>query len=204
MYQTWHWFFQECWVLVLLCLDCVLMWKWSDCNSRVLGLTISKQSHWLCKKKNYGKKKKQFWGTTALSHYWTQSFSWMASTLPYGVVMNTDNYTTTTARFTWLTKVKGTNLSTQKTFQRTTREVLKDEKSSPKLLCTTLLLRTHTDALSASSRSRILSPIQLTWRCILSCTTKESQRELFTWNKLAEAVSSKSCPYWWVVLLRNM
>ena len=115
--------------------------------------------------------KKQFWGTTALSHYWIQSFSWMASTLPYGVVMNTDNYATTTARFTWLTKMKGTNLSTQKTFQRTTREVLKDEKSSPKLLCTTLLLRTHTDALSASSRSRILSPIQLTWRCILSCTT---------------------------------
>ena len=41
--------------------------------------------------------------------------------------------------------------------QRTTWEDLKDENSSPKLLCITLILRTRTDALSASSRSTMLS-----------------------------------------------
>lgn len=55
------------------------------------------------------------------------------------------------------TKVKGPTSSTQKTFQKTTQEDLKDENSSPKLLCIMLTLRTWTDALFTSSRSTMLS-----------------------------------------------
>ena len=182
MYQTWHWFFQECWVLVLLRLDCVLMWKWSDCNPRVLGLTISKQSHWLCKKKNnYGKKnnfgRPQPWVTTEHHHFheWPllcpTEWWWTPTTTPQA-----------TARFRWLkTKVKGPTSSTQKTFQRTTREDLKDENSSPKLLCITLTTENpHRCFVRLFKKYNALCPYNrnLKVHFILHHYTKESQREL--------------------------